>query len=229
MNRSRSKHLQQDWSTSAFSLSQFNALVTNMTVHPSKHADGALIWASLFIWTFWFNKLVSQQIKTSLHTTLLKKLVLCDKNSNSGFDHMCHEFCSQHTWSVLCLSPQRCGSEGWGLILISYPFSLFSSGPGYDYWSQKACGWSVGVNWAEYCLNRNSCAALYPDVANHVCVCDSGVDAGFFCRALELVGPCGRAVTIPLRLQLDYDLLFPECSNDADCVLSSIDLKKWIW
>lgn len=58
------------------------------------------------------------------------------------------------------------------------PLSLFSSGPGYDYWLQKNCGLSVGVNRAKYCLNRNSCAALYPDVANRVCMCVCEVDCG---------------------------------------------------
>lgn len=46
------------------------------------------------------------------------------------------------------------------------PVSLLSSGSGYDYWSQRSCGLSVGVNRAKYCWNRNSCAVLYPDVAN---------------------------------------------------------------
>jgi len=53
------------------------------------------------------------------------------------------------------------------------PFSSISVLMGQDVITghMKNCGLSVVVSRAEYCLNRNSCAALYPDVANRMCVC----------------------------------------------------------
>lgn len=66
---------------------------------------------------------------------------------------------------------------GW-LALQSFSVPALSSGPGCDYRSHENCGLSVSVGQAEYCLNRNSCAALYPDVANRVCECVFEVDEG---------------------------------------------------
>lgn len=64
------------------------------------------------------------------------------------------------------------------LALQSFQFPALSFGPGCDYPSHKTCGLSVSVGLAEYCLNRNSCAALYPDVANRVWECVFEVDEG---------------------------------------------------
>lgn len=83
-----------------------------------------------------------------------------------------------------------CSTDAWlfgGLPVCTVPG--LSSGPGCDYWSQKNCGLSVGVSRAEYCLNRNSCAALYPDVANRVCVCLRWMVG--YVQGVGLVGPCG--------------------------------------
>lgn len=64
------------------------------------------------------------------------------------------------------------------LALQSFQFPALSFGPGCDYPSHKTCGLSVSVGQAEYCLNRNSCAALYPDVANRVFEVDEGLCVG---------------------------------------------------
>lgn len=64
------------------------------------------------------------------------------------------------------------------LALQSFQFPALSFGPGCDYPLHRTCGLSVSVGQAEYCLNRNSCAALYPDVANRVCECVFEVDEG---------------------------------------------------
>lgn len=63
------------------------------------------------------------------------------------------------------------------------PFAV-SLGPGCHYPLKKDCGLSVGIGRAEYCLNRNSCAALYPDVAN--CVCHRRMRG--LCRVLDWLG-----------------------------------------
>ncbi len=71
------------------------------------------------------------------------------------------------------------GSRVWFLGPTDLWVPALSSGPGCYYRLQKNCGLSVGVGRAKYCLNRNSCAALYPDVANRVCECVfEGVCAG---------------------------------------------------
>ena len=105
-----------------------------------------------------------------------------------------------------------------GLTVFSVP--ALSPSPGCDYRSQKKCGLSVGVSRAEYCLNRNSCAALYPDVANRVCVCESVCVCLRWMRGYVqgagLVGPCGWAV----MEEADYYLPFLKYSKDAVCVLS---------
>lgn len=77
--------------------------------------------------------------------------------------------------------------------LTVFSLAALSSGPGCDYRSQKNCGLSVGVSRAEYCLNRNSCAALYPDVANRVRVCVSVCLRWMrgFVQGAGMVGPCG--------------------------------------
>lgn len=74
---------------------------------------------------------------------------------------------------VLCgICDGLIGSSGF-----SVSHSL-SSHPGCDRWLHDKCGWSVSVSSAEYCLNRNSCAALYPDVAKRVCETEFEVDEG---------------------------------------------------
>lgn len=70
----------------------------------------------------------------------------------------------------------------WGLSV-----QASSLGPGCTYWLQKNSGLSVGISGAEYCLNRNSCAALYPDVANRACACVWGRWGGLS-RVLDCLG-----------------------------------------
>lgn len=71
-----------------------------------------------------------------------------------------------------------CGICVWLIGPSVFSVPALSSGPGCDYRSHENCGLSVSVGQAEYCLNRNSCAALYPDVANRVCECVFEVDEG---------------------------------------------------
>jgi len=98
--------------------------------------------------------------------------------------------CMPHILLLMHLPPHMVAAwlTGHCLVVADWrPFSLFSSSPGYDYRSHKTCGLSVGVKWAEYCLNRNSYAALYPDVANRMCVRGWGGWWGV-CRVLDWFG-----------------------------------------
>lgn len=94
---------------------------------------------------------------------------------------------------------------GW-LALQGSQSQACPPGPGCDNRLDEDCGLSVSVGQAEYCLNRNSCAALYPDVANRMCVrkcvraCVCVYSGwGALCQGAGLVGPCGWAVTVPAQ------------------------------
>ena len=121
---------------------------------------------------------------------------------------------------LACYITVLCGTCVWliGLSVSSVP--ALPSAPGCDYPSQKNCGLSVGVSRAEYCLNRNSCAALYPDVANRVCECVFEVDEGVCAGVLDWLGHVVELSWSPLRHGVDYYLPLLKYGEDAECVLS---------
>lgn len=128
-----------------------------------------------------------------------------------------------------CVDAPSC----WLLAPLWYLWSIgpsvfsvpgLSPSPGCDHRLHEDCGLSVSVDQAEYCLNRNSCAALYPDVANRVCarVCVSvfvlEVDEGVCVRVLDWLGRVVELSQSLLRHGADYYLPFLVYSQGAKCV-----------